>query len=273
MRVWVFVGLFSCLIQNAVAKDEGAAKAYGNHYGYLFDVQGEKNQRDVEMVMLPGSKGDAKPLSEVIFNEKLSKEFQQQYEYRFGQSQAEQVLNSVGRTDGYNYYTGRSVTVKEFSVYQQQFAEYMGRRLVEHHVDNWVKNDPDLKPVYDFKERVSNVNVQVRKGYKFKWKYNFSGPNMDLRLDNPYDVEMKVRIEMSGILSSPNEIIYSLGYSFSPRVRGTFLHRQEDGLYQLVFSRRLSRRLSTSLSGSVDTKREGPSVQQNLVLLGFSWSE
>jgi hypothetical protein len=249
------------------------ADVYGDHYGYLFEVKEERNKRDLEMVMLPQPKRPPKPLQEVIFNEKLSKEFQQQYEYRFGQSQAEQVLNTVARSDDYNYYTGRNVTVQEYQKYQRQFAEYMGRRLVEYHVDNWAKNDPDFRPVYEFKDKVSNLNVTVKKGYKVRWKYNFAGPNMEVKVENPYDVDVKVRMEMSGIISSATEMIYTLGYNLTQKVRATALHKQNDGLSQLVLSRPINKKLSTSLTASTDQSDSGDSVKQDLILIGFAWSE
>lgn len=267
----IFLTLFMPFLH--ADEDAPAPAVYGAHHGYLFEVKEERNKRDLEMVMLERPKDNTKKLQEVIFNEKLSKEFQQQYEYRFGKSQAEQVLNTIGRSDDYNYYTGRNVTVQEYQKYQQQFAEYMGRRLTEYHIDNWAKNDPDFRPVYEFKDRVSNVNVAVRKGYKFKWKYNFAGPNMELRLENPYDIEAKLRYEMTGIVSSPTEVIYTLGYQLTRKVYLTGLYRQEDGLYQLVASRPLTKHLSTSLTGSMDTKEAGPTVKQNLVLVGLSWSD
>lgn len=263
--------LFSGAVFAADAEDKPAV--YGAHYGYLFEIKEERDKRDIEMVMLPQPKPASKPLDEVIFNEKLSKEFQQQYQYRFGQSQAEQVFNTVARSDDYNFYTGQTVTVREYQTYQQQFAEYMGRRLTEYHIDNWVKNDPDLRPVYEFKDKVSNLNVTVKKGYKVKWKYNFAGPNMEVKLENPYDVEVKVRMEMTGIVSAATEIIYNLGYDLTQKMRLEAVHRQMDGLYQLVASRRLTNHLSTSLTASTDTKDAGPTVKQDLILLGFSWSE
>ncbi len=257
----------------ALADDEAKPQIFGAHHGYLFEVTEERNRRDIEMVMLQPPPEPKKQLKEVIFNEKLSREFQQQYEYRFGQSQAEQVFNTVARSDEYTYYTGRNVTVQEYQKYQREFAEYMGRRLTEYHVDNWVKNDPDLRPVYEFKDRVSNLDVQMRKGYKLKWKYNFAGPNMDIRLENPYDVTCKVRVEMNGIISSPEELIYTLGYPVNKKVTVTAVHRQMDGVYQLVGTRRISRNLSTSLTASTDTKERGPTVKQDLILIGFAWTE
>lgn len=245
---------------------------YGSHYGYTSNPKEERNKRDIEMVMLD-EPPPLPPVRDIIFNEKLSKEFQQQYEYRFGKSQAEQVLNSPGRSDGYTYYTGQSVTLQDYQLYQRQFAEYMGRRLTEYHVDNWVKNDPQLRPVYELKDKVSNLNVEVKKGYKLNWRYNFAGPSMDATIKNPYDVDVKVRAEMSGIISSPTEYIYTLGYQLTQRVGVSALYRQMDGLYQLVFSRRMTRSIACSLTGSIDTAAAGPTVQQNLVLLGLSWAD
>lgn len=266
---------FSALVVGAKAWafDEHSFDVYGAHYGYVSDVPEEKNRRDVEMVLLQSPPETKKPLQDVIFNEKLSKEFQSQYEYKFGRSQAEQVLNSVGSTDQYTYYTGQNVTVQEYAKYQRQFAEYMGRRLTEYHVDNWVKNDPQLRPVYELKDRVSNLDVKFKRGYKAQWRYNFAGPTMDVKVENPYDVEAKVRMEMSGIISSPVEYIYTMGYPVSNKVSVTGLYRQFDGLYQIIATRRLTKSIGTSITGSVDTREQGPTVKQDLILVGFSWSD
>jgi hypothetical protein len=246
---------------------------FGAHYGYVFDVQVEKNRRDIEMVMLPKYSDNSKPLKDVIFNEKLSKEFQQQYEYRFGQTSAEQVMNSPVRNDDYIYYNSQTVTIQEYQKQQRKFAEYMTRRLTEFHVDHWAKSDPDLRPIYAVKDKISSVNVETKSGYKFKWKYNFSGPNMEFKLENPYKIETKVRIEMRGIASEPDEVIYSLAYPVSARMSAAALYREHDGLYQLVLSRRMTSSISTSITGSMDTLPFGPVVQQNLILVGLSWSD
>ncbi len=266
MRLWslalIFLWSFSALADGA---------PFGAHYGYVTDVKEERNKRDIEMVMLERPKEPPKHLQEVIFNEKLSKEFQQQYAYKFGQSQAEQTLNTVGRQDGYTYFTGRNVTLTQYRKDQQDFAEYMTRRLIEYHVDNWVKNDPEMRPVYELKDRVSNVNVQLKNGYKFEWKYNFAGPNMEAKVKNPYNVDVKVRMEMTGIISSPKEMIYSLGYQFTPRVRADVLERQTDGSSQLVISRRMTSNISASVTALQDRSDAGLSSKQEIYLVGLSW--
>jgi hypothetical protein len=273
-KLWFFAFLLAlCLRAHAGIVDDDLPQLYGHHHGYLFDVKDERNLRVIEMVMLERPKPAPKQLSDVIFNEKLSKEFQNQYERRFGSTQAEQILNTPSRSDEYTFSTGQNVTVTEHTKKQRSFGEYMGRKLVEYHVDNWAKNDPDFRPVYQVKERVSNVNVNVRPGYKFKWKYNLAGPNMEFTLENPYNVETRIRVDMSGIVSEPDEATYILGYPVTNKVRISALYKREDGLYQLVATRKLTRNLSTSLTGSTDTSDAGSSVKQDLVLLGFSWSE
>jgi hypothetical protein len=257
----------------ARADEDEKPTVYGAHYGYTFDVTDEKNKRDVEMVMLDQPKDNKKPLKEVIFNQKLSREIQKEYENRFGYTAAQEVMNSPGRSDEYTYYNTQNVGILDYAHYQRQFGEYMGRKLVEYHFDNWAKNDPAIRPVYQMKDRISNLNMQVKKGYKIKWKYNFAGPNMEVSVDNPYEIENSVHMDMSGIVSKPVEVIYTVAYPFTTRVKISFVYKQIDGVYQVVATRKINRHVSTSLTASVDTRPEGPTIQQNLVLLGFSYSE
>jgi hypothetical protein len=256
---------------HAESASTAVSSEYGLHHGYLMDVKEERDRRDIEMVMLPKPKHSEKPLSEVIWNQQLTREFQANYQYRFGQSLAEQVLNSQARQEDYSTHTGQSVTIYEYQKQQRAFGEYMARRLVEFHVDNWAKKDPAFAPVYALKEKVSNLNMTVKKGYKVRWKYNFAGPNMEFKLQNPYDIEAKIRYEMSGVLSAPDETIYSVGAPVTDRIYMSALHRQVDQLYQLVVSRLMTKNISMSLTGSFDSSNEGQSMKQDLYLVGLSW--
>lgn len=251
---------------------EAEPSYYGHHHGYTFEVKEEKDRHDVEMVMLdPPPPLESKP--RVIVNEKLTREFQQQYEYRFGRTQTEQVLNSPSRQDSYTYYTGESLTIQDYTRYQRQFAEYMARRLTEYHVDNFVKTDPTLRPVYELKDRVGRLDVTVKKGYNVKWRYNFAGPSMDITVENPYEIDFRIRMEMGGIISKPSEYIWTASYPINKRVSVSGVYKQTDGLYQVVFSRKVNSHVSTTLTGSIDSLPAGPTVQQNLILVGLSWSE
>ena len=265
---------------SAHAQEVDSRPVYGDHFGYLFNVADEKNRRDVEMVMLEPPKEQKKPFNQVIFNEKLSKEFHQQYQYRFGQTQAQQIMNSPGRFDGYSYYTDynnqQNVSAQEYQKYQRTFAEYMGRRLFEYHFDNWAKNNSVVRPVYQLKDRVSKLNVEVKKNYKMKIKYSFSGNYLDLSMENPQKIENKFTLQMrqSGFgPSTPEEYIYTLGLPVTKKIRVTGLVRQMDGIYQLVGTQQITPHLSTSITGSLDTLPAGPTTKQNLLLVGLSWNE
>lgn len=259
---------------SAFAEEESVKPppAYGDHYGYLFDVKEERNKRYIEMVMLERPKEPSKPKAAIV-SEKLTKEFQAQYKYRFGETQAEQTLNSVGRQDGYTYFTGQTVTLKQYQKDQRLFAEYMGRKLTEYHVDNWIKNDPDMRPVYELKDKVSNVNVKFDNGYKFEWRYNFAGPNMEAKLKNPYEIDFKVRLDMTGIISNPKETVFTFGYQFTPRVYASWVEKQWDAITQLVISRRMTPHISTYVTTLIDRSDAGLSAKQELYLIGFSWSD
>lgn len=269
------IALFAAFLCVPVAHagDSEARTAYGARPGYLFNVQEEKNSRDVEMVMLDRPKDPPKPDHPPLVDDKLAKEFHQQYQYRFGETPQEQIINSPMRDDEYTYYNNSNVTMQDYHRYQQQFGEYMGRRLMEYHVDLWAKNSPTVRPMYELKDKISNVNMQVSKGYKIKWKYSFSGPFMEASLENPYDIVAKIQMQMTGIVSSPSELIYTFEYPFTPKWRLGALYKEWDGIYQLVVSRKINSHMSTSVTGSVDTRPEGPIVQQNLFLLGFAWNE
>ncbi len=251
-----------------------AAPVFGSHPGYLFNVLEEKNKRDIEMVMLDKPKPERKPPGPVIVNEKLSREFQEQYRYRFGQTQAEQVINNPSRDAVFIYSnTQRSITFEEYRKYQNQFAEYMIRRLTEYHFDNWAKNDPAIRPVYLMKDKISNVNLQVKKGYKVKLKYNFAGPSFEVKVENPYDLDVGAQAMMSGIISKPRDIIFTLGYQLTDRVQAQTLYRTEQHLKQLVLSRRMTKRVWVSFTSSTGLVPGYTDISQTLTLVGLSWSE
>jgi hypothetical protein len=262
------------MIFSAHAEEIDLRTVYGAHPGYVSNVKEEQNKRDIEMVLLEKPKEPKKPPKVVIVDDKLTKEFQEQYKLRFGQTMAEQVINSSGgRNDEYTYYNQQSVNILDYHRYQRQFGEYMGRRLVEYHFDKWAKNDKSIRPIYEMKDKISNLNVKFKKGYKLKWKYSFSGPYMEASLDNPYDIELKIQAQMNGIVSNPEEIVYSAGYPLTPRVRISALYKQYDGLYQIIATRQMTKHITTSITGSTDQRMTGPSVHQNLILFGFGWTE
>jgi hypothetical protein len=264
------------LCGNAHADDEQvvARPVFGSHPGYLFNVEEEKNKRDLEMVMLPPVPPPLPVKSAPLVDEKLSREFQDQYRYRFGETQQEQVINNPGRDDEYQYYNSTSITVQVYAQYQQQFANYMLRRTLEYDVDRWFKNDPRLKPVYDVKDRFSNLDVKVKQGWKLKWKYNLAGPSMELNVENPYKIECRTQIMMTGLISTPQDIIETIGYQLAPRWHLSLVYKSAEFLEQVVVSRTITKHLSASVTASGgQIPGSYPPIYQSLLLFGVSWTE
>ncbi len=129
--------LFSSLSLHATEYDEDERpKTFGAHHGYVSDVADERSKRDVEMVMLEKRKDEPPPLSERIFNEKLSKEFVFQYQYRFGQTAIEQSINNPSRSDGYMQTSLRPETAEEARVLDDRILEVWSGHPRRHVIDS-----------------------------------------------------------------------------------------------------------------------------------------
>ncbi len=267
LRAWQQYLLFLLTFMGFALGVEANSQVFGEHPGYLSDVEKERHTIDVEVVLID-EPAELSTGAREIFDEKLTKEFREQFEYRFGVTELEQSMNSPGRTDEYLYFTGQTVSLQEYQNEQRRFGEYMGRRLVEHHVDHWAKSSPKMKAVYELKDKVTNLDMEVQKGYKVKVKYSLSGGHLDFNLDNPYDMDAKLRVETS----NGNETIVMLGGQANPRWRLSGMVKFNDGIHQMVATRRLTNALSLSLTGSVDTREEGLLVKQDLFLIGFVYT-
>jgi len=273
MRIrWLFLpALLGAVLAHA---DEDKAEVFGSRPGYLFDVDEERDRVEVEMVMLDKPKPPPGPPVKPVFDAKLSKEIQQQYQNRFGATAAEQVINNPSRDQDYSYQGSiNSISVQQYMDYQHQFGNYVVRRTIEYHFDNWFKNDPAMKPIYDTKEKFSNLNVQVRKGWKLKWKYNFAGPAMELNLDNPYDIGIKLQMMMTGLISVPNDEIMTLDYQLTRKIHAQLLRHTLWSLTQLSLSRQLTKHISSSLTFSSGQMPWDLTIHEDKWIVGFGYAE
>lgn len=244
--------------------------SFGTHPGYISDVEKERHTIDVEVVLDVPEEASAAESGPLV-NDKLTKEFQLRFEERFGVTQMEQSMNSPGQFDEYIYY-GETVSLKEYQKEQRSFGEYMARRLTEHHVDIWAKSSPSFRPVYELKDKVTNLNMQVKKGYKLKINYSLSGGHLDFRLDNPYDVDTRLRLEMAGA-ATPEEVMLMMSVPVGTLWTVSTMFRQRDGIVQVVGSRYLAPGLTGTITGSSDSKDEGLNQKQDLFLLGVAWTQ
>lgn len=272
IKLLVFLGICGCWGQ-VFAETLRTSQSLPS--GYLDSVTEERNERVVEMLIVP--KPTAVPsLRDRIFDDRLTKEFQSQYELKFGQTEAQRNINSPGRFDEYEYSTGKFVSIEEDHENRKKFGEFMFRRLSEHHVDLYARSNPDVRPVYELKERLANVNVQVKKGYKIRMRYSYSGNYATFRVENPYEVETNVTLQMNPSGFGPSEVeetIYNLGYPITKEVKISSQYAVSDGIVSLITTKKLSETTTTSLTGSTYTHDGGTSIRQDLLLLGITWNQ
>lgn len=250
----------------------------GQHPGYLSEVSRERTQKIDEMVLVPPREPEviAKPL----VDDRLTKEFQSQYRLKFGQTETEVNYNSANRYTFYDYPGGRQETILSHNDRQRDFGEFMMRRLAEHHVDQYAKSNPDIRPVYELKDRISNLDVQVRQGYKVRFKYSYSGNFLEVKLENPYEIGSKVTLQMQDSVgpSRVEKTIFNLAYPVSKVTTVQLFHELDDGVgSKVVGSRKLTESLSTNITAThntvVDPDAVQPSQRHDLVLWGFAWTE
>lgn len=197
-----------------------AKRTYQKHDGYLAEeaLVAERGSEETDLQLIASLPVEPS-FQERIFNEKLSKEFRDRYEQRFGRTDAERIYNSPNRTTYYNdmYYTG---TPQELTDERRRFGDYMIKRLAEYHVEDYMKNDPKGRAIYAIKERVSNVGVQVQK-FRFDARYEIAGNTFDLIVKNPYLDNARVRLQMSQAGFGPgpiNETIVTLAKTITPTI-------------------------------------------------------
>lgn len=188
------------------------ARNYRTHSGYVDSTIAERGDPSTDLQIIEPLPFDGPPLKNLIFNDKLSKEFEEKYNDKFGRTDAERVFASPNRTSYYNDVWFRG-SPEEYNEERHKFADYMIKRLVEYHVDDFTKNNPNGRAIYEFKEAVSNVNVKVS-SFQFDLRYEIAGNTADFIVKNPYLSIAKVRLQMNPgafVPGTPDETIVTLG--------------------------------------------------------------
>ena len=260
------------------------------HSGYIEDVRSEREEKIEEVVFFPRKPDEKKEtLQERIFDDKLTKEFVTRYEDLFGRTGAEQITFAPNRYGDYEFAGGLSVTFEQDLENRRIFAEYMFRRLTEYHIDKTLKGNKRTRPLYELKDRVSNLDLEVRKGYKFKINYSFSGNFLDLKVDNPYEVNSRLRLEMDPTQSVPGEVlnyIVAIDKDVRPRINVAGFYETIKNQLAFVVTRTLPNSMALSITTQKTLGGGRPAVgaqlltpeeqrflaPQDLILLGLSWT-
>ncbi len=261
---------------------------HGHRDGYIVDISKEKYTRIYEIPLVTRPNREVKPLNKIIFAPNLTKEFKMRYEQTFGYTDIQRNLNAPNQHAEQEYLPGVWVTPVEDQERRQAFGNYMIKRLSEHHVDNYIKSNPSIRPVYELKERVSNLDLEVKKGYKVKINYSFSGNFLNLYVDNPYDVKTRLTMEMDPNKVGPTEVYETrlfIGYGLTSQVTVSTDYTFVDGDLSLIGTRYLGNNLYATITGVADTRegngnlnREVLNLQQQALegerklLLGLTWT-
>lgn len=243
--------------------------------GYIRELSEEaEDSQTSDVVLVPKPPADnSVPLSDVIWDLRIKKEFIERYRETFGYTEAERnyALPSIYSENGVAQ--GRSVESDNARAARKAFAEYMFRRLGEHHLDGYFRSDPKLKSVWELKERISNVEVKVSEGFSLMTIYSFSGNFVNVKANNAY-LPARVLIEMNPASFGPSEV-REITPSVEKQLSRTFnlqaYYKIYDGVFTLVGSKSLAPSMGATLSAATDLLEAGPAPKQNLVLAGFSY--
>lgn len=274
---WVFAFLRASLIFGIAIATPMAAFAerdYGPHTGYLETVQGERDTKYSDLELLPPLPDQGPDLRSRIFNESLSKEFRDRYYDKFGRTEIERIYLAPNRTTYYNDVYGLKGSPQEINDQRRQFGEYMVRRLVEVHVDDYLKNDPKARPIYEAKQAISNIKVEVQ-SFRFDMQYGLAGNTFDIFVHNPYLATTRVRLEMDpgGFGPGPvNETLITLGNPITKSINLEAQMRTNDGIASLVGTKTITPALSSSITLSTFTKDQGTSTRESLYLAGLGYT-
>ncbi|RME16888.1 MAG: hypothetical protein D6797_03590 [Bdellovibrio sp.] len=246
-----------------------------DHPGYLRDTQGERYLRTFEVEFISNPDADGKNVFDLIFDKTLTHEFIERYEQEFGRTPGEQNIRApLTRFAETEYGDGIWVFETEDQKRKQLFANFMLRRLVEYHADLFLKSSPQTKDIYELKERLSKVNVTVKKGYKLKVNYSLSAYDLSLSLDNPYNIENAIRIKYRSFgLGEVENVFYSIKLPELRHVRAGLDYEEQYHLTRIVFQKPIHKRIMGSLSFIAKdiTSPEKDLIRDYSILIGMTW--
>lgn len=243
------------------------ARDYSRHEGYTNEVDKERTVQVSELNLIAAPAPLGPPLQQQIFDEKLTKDFRERYEQKFGRTEAERVYNSPNRFTYYNDLYAFKGSPQEEDGEKRAFANYMVKKLAEYHVENYAKNDPKVKPMWEAKQRFSQMQVQS-KSFKLKARYDLVGGKADIEVINPI-VDARYTLDMNG--TNIDESILVLGRPVTETIRLESRYKQVEGIVAFIGSKTFTPTLSTNITVSTFTNDSTKSVRESLYLAGASY--
>jgi len=238
------------------------------HPGYTDDVREERLQVTREVIIVPPLQPDTVRLVDRIFTQKLTKEFTHEFRQRFGYTEFEQISVTSNRFVG-DSQAERLMPYDEYIEKQEDFGQYIAKELTEYHVDNYLRSSPDTRAIYETKEKLSNVEVATKSGYKYKLRYRLASNRLTFRMEKPRQ-RFYPQIDVKASGENPT---LRLAYDMSKVVRLSTDFAIDDEIFSVRGERRLTPTLVTSITGQSYQKTIGETPAQDRVLLGLSWND
>lgn len=246
-------------------------------HGYVSDITKERSERYKEVFLFVRPNAPKQPLVDSIFNPQLSKEFRDKYREKFGQLDTESIVYQSGARSSADPLSNDLNRDSEEAIALQKdrraFGEYMVKRLAEWHTDNYFKSEPNMRPVYELKEKLSKVDVKVTKTTKLEVRYELSSNNLDFILDNPY-LDSKLSVEMDPGAFGPSSVQENriwLGKNLTRKTRVNNNWATIDGLTTLEFIFFHHPRLSTSVASTAKYTSSGRAEGATRYLIGMNY--
>ena len=241
--------------------------------GYITDIKAEHEESYSEVFLFTQPPPAPTNLKDKIFNPELTKEFQKKYIDQFGAVDTDALTYRDPRYAEMADDLRPSIDVEQNSINaRRQFGEYMVKRLTEWHVDHYIKEDPQMRPIYEAKEKISHAQVQVNKEIKFDLQYSLAGNTLDIKMINPY-LDSKLTMFMDPSAFGPSSNIENklfLGKDLNKKTRINVTATSNDGIATLELLRKIRGNMSANILESTNFKDQGSSPRETHSAIGFS---
>ena len=198
--------------------------------------------------------------NEELWSPSLTQELKIQYRERFGQVDAGSI----------DLQQGPYSQLEQDNQKRRDFAEYTVKRFSEVHVDDYIKTKPEMRSVYETKEKISNIQVKVSEEFRFQMKYNFAGNVVYLILHNPY-CDSRISVEMDPHAFGPTprqETKVIVGKDIDKFLRVHSVTEQNNGITSLGLLS-ISQNWTRTVTTSTYFSPVGTSVRENRLSVGL----
>lgn len=235
------------------------------HYNYFSGLKTEDKQS--EELILDIKKTKTLDKEEPIFTDQIIESLEQRYSDIFGYSSAEKNLQLSRFNVELAMQRSNSEKLQEIHRKQNRFANFMLKKITEKKLDLYLQNDPKLKKIYEAKHKLSNYEVETKRGWKFSARYSISGNFTRLQYAKG---KTKLYAQFEG---DNSKSIYAFKYPLARKLEwASYYNRKEESL-QMVLTRSLSPVLSVNLSvlNYIETPLEKEKSDTYLTGLNYLW--